>query len=125
MKGQMPDEKFKKAIVALDHALKFLKEAGKDPFYFSGISKSFEVCLEYAWKYLKTQLDQEGLEAYSPREIIKVAGRAGFIDNVEKWLDFLENRNLAVHDYLGLSEKQYLTSIQAFLREAKKLLKKY
>lgn len=118
-----PKEKLTTSVQALEHAISFKDKAQTDPFYFSGISKSFEVCLEYAWKYLKAQLDAEGLEAYSPREIIKVAARAGLIDDVEQWLNFLEDRNLAVHDYLGVSEKDYLISIENFLRKTRKLLK--
>lgn len=63
----------------------------------------------------------EGLEVYSPKEVIKQAGRLGWINDVEKWLDFLEDRNLAVHDYLGVSEADYLKTIENFLQEVKKI----
>lgn len=43
------------------------------------------------------------------------------IDNVELWLDFLEDRNLAVHDYLGIMDEDYLKSIKKFMSEVKKL----
>ncbi|MBI2336301.1 MAG: nucleotidyltransferase substrate binding protein [Deltaproteobacteria bacterium] len=114
-------KKLPESIKALEHALTFLKLAQKDPFYFAGISKTFETCLEYAWKYLKQRSTEEGLEAYSPREAIKIGGRLGLIDNVEKWLDFLEDRNLAVHDYLGIADEDYLKTIQDFVTEVKKL----
>lgn len=113
--------KFKKSVTALEHALSFREKGKLDPFYFAGISKSFEICLEYAWKELKQRVIDEGLEPFSPKETIKLAGRLGFIDNVEKWLDFLEDRNLAVHDYLGISDDDYLKTIQEFLIEAKKI----
>ena len=114
--------KLKESVDALEHALSFLPKAKKDPFYFSGISKSFEVCLEYAWKYLKRRCIDEGVDVYSPKESLKEAGRLGFIDNVEKWLAFLKDRNLAVHDYIGMSDEDYLKTIQAFLVEVKKLV---
>lgn len=125
MKKTTPeDQKLNDAINALDHALSFMDKAQEDQFYFSGISKSYEVCLEYAWKFLKRKVMDEGLEAYSPKEAIKHAGRLKLIDNVEKWLDFLDDRNLAVHDYLGVSDEDYLKTIQEFAIEVKKLISK-
>lgn len=115
-------DKLQESVKSLDHALNFLPKAKKDAFYFSGISKSFEVCLEYAWKHLKKKCIDEGVEVYSPKEIIKVAGRLKFIDSVEDWLDFLKDRNLAVHDYLGVADEDYLKTIKAFLKAVKKLV---
>lgn len=123
MKKKEPD-KFEESIHHLDHALGFLKQAKPDPVYFAAVSKCFEVCLEYAWKDLKRRVVQEGIEVYSPKEVIKQAGRLGFIDNVEKWLDFLEDRNLAVHDYLGVSDEDYLKTIREFLPAVRKLMTK-
>lgn len=114
-------KKFKESVRALEHALGFADKIAKDPFYFAGISKSFEVCIEYAWKYLKMRVEKEGLEAFSPREAVKLAGKIGLIDDVEKWMDFLEDRNLAVHDYLGVSDADYLDTIRDFLIRAKRL----
>ena len=113
--------KFEKSLKALEHALSFSKQGKKDPFYNAGIAKSFEICLEHAWKYLKSREINEGLEVFSPKDAIKQAGRMGLIDDVEKWLDYLEDRNLAVHDYLGISDEAYVETIQDFAREAKKL----
>lgn len=119
----MVDKKFIESVEALEHALTFLKKSEKDPFYFSGISKSFEVCIEYAWKYMKREAQENGLEVYGPKEAIKYAGRMGLIDDVDKWLKFLKDRNLAVHDYLGLADEDYVKTIQEFLPEVKKLIK--
>ena len=115
-------KKLKESVEALEHALSFLPKAKKDPFFSSGISKSFEVCLEYAWKYLKRRCLDEGVDVYSPKEALKVAGRLNLIDDVEQWMGFLKDRNLAVHDYLGLSDEEYLKTIRAFLGEVKKLV---
>ncbi len=114
-------DKLKKAIKELETALTYRKKALEEKFFFSGIAKSFEVCFEYAWKYFKYRSIKEGLEAYSPRDSIKIAGRLNIIDNVELWLGFLENRNLAVHDYLGISDSDYLSIISNFYKEVKRL----
>jgi len=114
-------KKLKTSIDALEHALTFLDKAKKDDFYYAGITKKFETCFEYAWKYFKQKAQDEGLEAFSPKEAIKLAGRLGLIDNVEKWLNFLEDRNTGVHDYLGMSQEDYLKTIQEFFREVGRL----
>jgi nucleotidyltransferase substrate binding protein (TIGR01987 family) len=114
----------KKSIADLKHALTFEKRAVEDSFFAAGISKSFEICFEYAWKKMKLKANEHGLEAYSPRDAIKAAGRIGLIEDVEAWLGYLEDRNLSVHDYLGIDDQEYLATIKRFLLSVEKLLKK-
>lgn len=114
-------KKLKDSVADLEHALTFLEKSKQDGFYFAGISKEFEVCFEYAWKFLKQRVEEEGLEAVSPKEAIKQAGHLGLIKDVELWLGFLQDRNIAVHDYLGMSNEDYLKTIQQFFSEVKKL----
>ena len=113
--------KLNEAIEHLAIALKHEKEAVKNPIFYAAIVKSFEVCFEYAWRHMKLKAAAEGLEIYSPREAIKAAGRIGLINDVETWLDDLENRNLSVHDYLGITKEDYLKSIKKFLLRVKNL----
>ena len=108
-------EKFQQSITDLKHALTFEKQALKDSFYYSGIAKSFEVALEYGWKSLRLQVVDSGLEAESPRDAVKLAGRLGLIDDVEQWLNFLKIRNIAVHDYLGIDKSDYLKAAHDLL----------
>ena len=110
-------DKLKQAVKELTHALSFENKAFKDSFYFSGITKCFETCFEYAWKYFKQKVNAEGLEAYSPKEAIKRAGQLELIKSVETWLEFLEARNNAVHDYFGFDDKDYLEIIKKFYKE--------
>ena len=122
-----PEREFdnlRQSIEDLGHALSFTAQAKEDPFYFRGIAKSFEISVEYAWKYFQRCAIEEGLEAFSPKDAIKMAGRLGMIGDVEAWLEFLENRNLAVHNYLGLLESEFLLSMQSYLREAKKIVRR-
>lgn len=114
-------DKLDESVKSLEHALSFLPKAKKEPFFYSGISKNFEVCLEYAWKYLKRKCIDEGVDVYSPKETLRTAGRLKFIDDVEKWFGFLKDRNLAVHDYMGISDEDYLKTIKEFLVEVKRL----
>ncbi|NLD28055.1 MAG: Nucleotidyltransferase substrate binding protein like protein [bacterium ADurb.Bin270] len=122
MTNQDERSRLKVSVENLAKAMKYEDKAGKERFYFSGISKSFEVCLEYAWKYFRRRAIDDGIEIYSPKDAVRAAGRMGIIDDVEKWLGFIEDRNLAVHDYIGVSDDQYMKTIKAFLIEAKKLV---
>ena len=121
-KNNAEDSKLKASIDALEHALTFTKKIEEDGFYYSGITKCYETCLEYAWKFFKKRATDEGLEIYSPKDAIRCAGQLKLIDDVQKWLDFLEDRNLAVHDYLGVSRDDYLKTMRNFLTEVKKLI---
>ncbi|MBN2359757.1 MAG: nucleotidyltransferase substrate binding protein [Deltaproteobacteria bacterium] len=112
------------ASLALAHALAFAKKAKSDPFYAAGIAKSFEICFEYAWKYLKAVATEHGLEAHSPRDAIKTAARMGLLDDAEAWLGFLEDRNLSVHDYLGVDDAGYLQTVKSFRTSVEALLRR-
>jgi len=103
------NNKLKDTYKTLKEALKFEEKAKKSGgFYSAGIAKSFEICFEYAWKYMKHYSIEHGLEVYSPRDAIKTAGQLGLIEDVELWFGFLEDRNLSVHDYIGIDNKEYL-----------------
>lgn len=119
----VPD-KWSHSIKKLEHALKFKNKAEQEEIYASAIIKDFEVCFEYAWKSLKTKITHEGIEVYSPREVIKAAARMDIITNAELWMQFLNDRNNSVHDYLGIPFNEYLKTIESFLIEVKKLHKK-
>jgi nucleotidyltransferase substrate binding protein (TIGR01987 family) len=114
-------DKFQKSIETLKQALKYEKKSLHDDVFAAAIAKCFESCFEYAWKILKQKVIEHGLEAYSPREAIKSAGQLGLINNVEAWLEFLEDRNLSVHDYIGVHEEEYLKTIKSFLQAVQKL----
>ena len=111
------DKKLKESIRALEHALTFEEKARKDPFYAAGIAKSFETSFEYCWKYFKQRAISEGFEVFSPREAIKTAGILKLIDDVEKWMQFQDIRNRAVHDYIGVTDKEYIETIKTYYRE--------
>jgi nucleotidyltransferase substrate binding protein (TIGR01987 family) len=117
----MAEDKLRQASDDLKAALQHKTKALKDRFYFAGISKTFEVAFEYAWKALRAEVVASGLDAPSPRDAIKQAGKIGMLDNVELWLEFLSVRNSAVHDYLGITADKYLQTIEDFYHELSKL----
>ena len=122
MMTERAEDKLRESIEHLQQSLQFFDKAKEEHVFFSAISKNFEVCMEYAWKYLQKKITDSGIDAPSPREAIKLAGRLNLIDDVESWMNFLEERNRSVHDYLGVTPEQYPRMIQDFYREVRKLI---
>ncbi len=94
----------------LDHfsnCLNILKNADfqkafEDDIYRTGIIGQFNLAFELAWKSLQTVLQMcsvAGAETGSPRDILKLGYKAGFISDADVWLLMLKERNLSVHIY--------------------------
>ena len=113
--------KFEQSIEALRHALTFESKVSQDRFYFGGIAKAFETAMEYAWKYFRAEAVGAGFDVPSPREAIKLAAHLGMIEELDTWLGLLKTRNIAVHDYIGLPQEEYLAQIKVFAEVAKRI----
>lgn len=64
-----------------------------------GIIKAFEMTFELSWKLLKDYELTEGVDARSPREVLKQAYQLKLITDGHGWLDILKDRNLTAHTY--------------------------
>lgn len=65
----------------------------------AGLVQFYEMSFELAWKILKDKLESEGFIVKSPRDAIKTAYQAEYIDNGHAWPDALNDRNLTAHIY--------------------------
>jgi uncharacterized protein with HEPN domain len=45
----------------------------------------------------------------------------GIIDDFDKWKEFLNSRNLSVHDYFGVADPEILALSKSFYKEAKRI----
>lgn len=77
--------------------------AFSNDIYRSGVVFQFNLTFELAWKALQGVIRLHGAEAAetgSPREILKLGYKLGFVNDPEVWLEMLKNRNLAayIHD---------------------------
>ncbi|MCD7828148.1 MAG: HI0074 family nucleotidyltransferase substrate-binding subunit [Clostridiales bacterium] len=78
------------------------EEADNDVIYRTGIIGQFNLTFELAWKALQSVLRLHGVrdaEKGSPREILQLAYKVGFIDSSAIWLTMLNKRNMSVHVY--------------------------
>ena len=68
-----------------------------------GAIQRFEVTFELAWKTLKDYLEESGVvvNPVTPRNVIKEAFAAKFLDDAQVWIDMMLHRNLLSHTYDG------------------------
>lgn len=70
--------------------------------YRTGVIAQFNLTFELSWKALQAVLrlhGAEGAETGSPREILQLGYKLGFIDDSAVWLLMLKKRNTLVHIY--------------------------
>lgn len=79
-----------------------------------GSIQRFEYTFEAAWRVTQKFLSRDGIEAATPRDILRAAGKAGWIDDVEAWLRFLDIRNRTTHVYSKEQVEVFFRSIQQF-----------
>lgn len=78
--------------------------ADDNEIYRTGIIGQFNLTFELAWKALQEVLKLHGAEEAetgSPREILKLGYRLGFLNDSAVWLAMLKKRNTSVHIYSG------------------------
>ncbi len=78
------------------------KMAETNDIYRTGIIGQFNLTFELAWKALQEIMRMHSVAEVatgSPREILQLAYRFGFINDSEIWLLMLKKRNTSVHIY--------------------------
>ena len=76
--------------------------AETNDIYRTGIIGQFNLTFELAWKALQEIMKMHGVEEAatgSPREVLQLAYKIGFINDAEVWLLMLKKRNISVHIY--------------------------
>lgn len=74
----------------------------QDDIYRTGVIGQFNLTFELAWKALQAVLRAHGVagaETGSPREILQLGYKVGFLDDEAAWLTMLRKRNAATHIY--------------------------
>lgn len=85
---------------------------------FLAVTKAFEVSLEYLWKYFKSEVEDRGLEAPSPKDAVRAAAEIHLTDTPELYIQAINARNQSVHDYFSMSEEDFVKLIRNFLKLA-------
>ena len=98
---------FLKKLENFTNSLSILAEADfklaeENDIYRTGIIGQFNLTFELAWKALQEIMRMhsvEGAATGSPREILQLGYKIGFINDSEVWLLMLKKRNTSVHIY--------------------------
>ena len=78
------------------------KLADNNDIYRTGVIGQFNLTFELAWKALQEilrLLGAEGVDTGSPREILQLGYKLGFVNDSAVWLLMLKKRNTSVHIY--------------------------
>ncbi|MDD6331172.1 MAG: HI0074 family nucleotidyltransferase substrate-binding subunit [Clostridium sp.] len=78
------------------------KMAESNEIYRTGIIGQFNLTFELAWKTLQEIMRMHsvnGADTGSPREILQLGYKIGFINDPEVWLLMLKKRNTSIHIY--------------------------
>ncbi|MCI9068858.1 MAG: nucleotidyltransferase [Lachnospiraceae bacterium] len=76
--------------------------AKENDIYRTGVIGQFNLTFELAWKALQAVLRVHGAEGAgtgSPREILQLGYKLGFVEDSSVWLTMLKKRNTLVHIY--------------------------
>ena len=85
-----------RALGRLDEALSVPAE---NPLAIDATIQRFEFTIELFWKALKRFLQHEGIEAATPRSVLRHAYQIGWLENEDAWLQMLKDRNESSHTY--------------------------
>lgn len=78
------------------------KLADNNDIYRTGVIGQFNLTFELAWKALQEILrlhGAEGADTGSPREILQLGYKLGFVNDSAVWLLMLKKRNTSIHIY--------------------------
>ena len=78
------------------------KMADNNEIYRTGVIGQFNLTFELAWKALQQVMKQHRVsnaQTCSPREILQLGYKLGFVDDAQVWLLMLKKRNTSVHIY--------------------------
>lgn len=100
-------ELYMKKLDNFANCLDILKQADFDladsnAIHRMGVTVQFNLTFELAWKALQEVLRMhgvEGAETGSPREILQVGYKVGFVNDSSVWLLMLKKRNTSIHIY--------------------------
>jgi nucleotidyltransferase substrate binding protein (TIGR01987 family) len=100
----------------LNRALSSLELSIAQPlneFTRDSVIQRFEYTLELSWKIAKKYLESQGIQTTTPKDVIREGAKAGILRNPERWMEFIEKRNLTSHTYNeAVATEVFNTAIQ-------------
>lgn len=106
---------------SLDRLGEALNVSEEEPLAIDGTIQRFEFTVELFWKTVRRLLARQGIEANSPKAALQQAYRQGWLDDEQRWLDLLTDRNLTSHadrEELALEIYRRVPAHRAPMRDA-------
>ena len=88
--------------------------ADSNDIYRMGVVGQFNLTFELAWKEVLRMHGVEGAETGSPREILQVGYKVGFVNDSSVWLLMLKKRNTSIHIY----NEEEIDELIVFIRDS-------
>ena len=132
--GKIDTNYLQKCNTTLERAYTLLKKHDENEIeyemYRSATIKEFEIILEQSGKLLKKVLKpymhtNKAVDKLIFKDIFRQAGLHDLlgIDEVERWLQYRDNRNATSHDYGELLANETLVIIEQFIVDVNNLIK--
>jgi nucleotidyltransferase substrate binding protein (TIGR01987 family) len=112
MRGKWIVDDFQRALVKLEDAL---EQDTSGELAKAGCIQYFEFTFELAWKAAKLALRLEGIEANSPRAVLRECYAQGWIGDEATWLAMLGARNQMSHTYDAATALEVFDSLGSFV----------
>ena len=95
----------------------------------AGVVQNFEFVYELCVKMLRRRLTLDAatppeLAALSFRDLVRLGGQAGLVDDVRAWFTYREMRNLTAHTYDRAKARAMRDGAAALARDAHSLLER-
>lgn len=102
------------------------QSAGVQSTLMAGVIQNFEFVYELCVKMLRRQLEAEAdspdsVDHSSFRNLLRLAGEKGLVDDVEAWFTYRQLRNITSHTYNHEKAKKVCAETLTFLGAADKL----
>jgi len=93
---------FRKALQALNDAVKLAKKRKLSALEEQGLIQSFEFTHELGWKVLKDYLEYQGVTGITgSRDAARAAFKSNLVKDGEIWMNMITDRNRSSHTYSG------------------------
>lgn len=115
--------KWEESYDLLEKSVKRLREASDKTekhkldkeIYRDATIQRFEFTVELFWKTLKRILENEKIDARTPKQVLRESYQVGLIDDEEYWLMMLEDRNRSSHTYSEKAAKEVYERIKKYV----------
>jgi nucleotidyltransferase substrate binding protein (TIGR01987 family) len=118
-----------KAIISLDKAVRRSISNPNDEEVRDAVIQRFEYTYELCIKLLKRRLESDAaslveIDTLSFRDLIRSGAEKGYIEEVERWFTYREQRNKTVHIYDECMAMEVYQGVLGFVTDAKLLYEK-